>query len=238
MIDKRSFHFKQFSMHHHRSTMKIGTDAVLLAVWISISNKESVLDIGTGSGIIPLILAQRGAKKIDAVEIDHDSAEEAQENFAASDWNNQLKVYNIDIKQFAKESTEKYDLVISNPPFFTSSFKTNEAKRNLARHTDTLNFEELICCAKQLMKNDGRFAVVLPLPESIRFLKIAEKEGFFIQKTMEIFPVEGKEANRVNIELSLQKPENQSIFKFTIRNANSSFTEQYNDFLKDFYIGL
>ncbi|MDR0970299.1 MAG: methyltransferase [Lentimicrobiaceae bacterium] len=236
--DSRPFHFKHFSLFHHRSTMKIGTDAILLAAWIQINTEDSVLDIGTGSGIISLMLSQRGVKNVDAVEIDYESASEAQSNFEISQWRDSLQLFHADIKDFASKCVKKYDLIVSNPPFFTSTFKTNCLQRNLARHTDTLNFEELIHIAKTLLTKNGRFAVVLPLFESKQFLEIAAIENFFVKSCMQIFPVAGKEANRTTIELVQQPIENPEIIDFTIRNTDRSFTEQYNTFLRDFYLGL
>ena len=236
--DSRPFHFKHFSMYHHRSTMKIGTDAILLAAWIGINAEDSVLDIGTGSGIIPLMLSQRGVKNVDAVEIDSESASEAKSNFEISQWCDSLQVFQADIKDFASKCVKKYDLIVSNPPFFTSVFKTKNQQRNLARHTDTLSFEELIRVAKTLLTEKGRFAVVLPIFESKRFLEIAAVENLFVKSCMQIFPVTGKEANRITIELVQHPVENTETTNFVIRNTDRSFTEQYNTFLKDFYLGL
>ena len=236
MIDARPFHFKHFSLFHHRSTMKVGTDAVLLGRWVEVKPTDVVLDIGTGCGIMPLMLAQKGAKRIDAVELDAVSANEAEINFTASQWRDKLRVYNVDIQNYA--SSEKYDLIISNPPFFINSYKSETERKNLARHTDdSLSFAGLCASASRLLKDDGRFAVVLPLTESVEFLKDAAKCGFYQSKRMEIVPVEGKELNRVNLELKKMPSETILTTSFVIRGADGKFTAQYDEFLKDFYLG-
>ena len=134
MMDARPFHFKHFSLFHHRSTMKVGTDAVLLGRWVEVSPTDAVLDIGTGCGIMPLMLAQKGAGKIDAVELDAASANEAEINFLASQWRDKLHVYQSDVRDFA--TNEKYDLIISNPPFFINSYKSDTERKNLSRHIE------------------------------------------------------------------------------------------------------
>ena len=236
MIDARPFHFKHFSLFHHRSTMKVGTDAVLLGRWVEVNPDDYVLDIGTGCGIMPLMLAQKGVRKIDAVELDAVSANEAKINFSASQWCERLCVYNSDIRYFT--SSEKYDLIISNPPFFINSYKSETERKNLARHTDkSLSFAELCASASRLLKDDGRLAVVLPLTESAEFLKDAEKIGLYQHKRMEIVPVEGKEPNRVNLELRKMPSETVQTTSFVIRGTDGKFTAQYDDFLKDFYLG-
>lgn len=236
MMDARPFHFKHFSLFHHRSTMKVGTDAVLLGRWVEVNPTDAVLDIGTGCGIMPLMLAQKGAGKIDAVELDAASANEAEINFLASQWRDKLRVYQSDVRDFA--TNEKYDLIISNPPFFINSYKSDTERKNLARHTDdSLSFAELCASASRLLKDDGRFAVVLPVAESVEFLKEAEKNGFYQSKRMEIVPVEGKEPNRVNLELKKMPSETILTTSFVIRGADGRFTAEYDEFLRDFYLG-
>ena len=236
MMDARPFHFKHFSLFHHRSTMKVGTDAVLLGRWVEVNPTDVVLDIGTGCGIMPLMLAQKGAKRIDAVELDAVSANEAEINFTASQWRDKLRVYNVDIQNYA--SSERYDLVISNPPFFINSYKSETERKNLARHTDdSLSFAGLCASASRLLKDDGRFAVVLPLTESVEFLKEAERNGLYQSRRMEIVPVEGKEPNRVNLELRKALSERIDMEQFVIRGINDKFTRRYHEFLNDFYLG-
>lgn len=236
-MDTRPFYFKQFMMYHHRSTMKIGTDAVLLGRWADVENVSSAVDIGTGSGIIPLMLAQRGVQHVDAVEIDAQSAHEAKENFELSPWRERLDVACGDVRQLSETSPMKYDLVISNPPFFTDFFKGEQERRNLARHTDSLSFGDLCKSARNYMNADSRFALVLPMLESIKFKEIAGQNGLFVKRQLYIVPVEGKEPNRINMELVL-KPTNCVSETFTIRKSDSTFTDEYREFLKDYYITL
>lgn len=236
MIDARPFHFKHFSLFHHRSTMKVGTDAVLLGRWVEVNPADYVLDIGTGCGIMPLMLAQKGAGKIDAVDLDENSVEEAKINFSASQWSEKLSACQSDIRNYVTDA--KYDLIISNPPFFINSYKSETERKNMARHTDdSLSFAELCAAASRLLKDDGRFAVVLPVTESAEFLKDAEKFGFYQSKRMGIIPVEGKEPNRVNLELKKMPSETILTTSFVIRGADGKFTAQYDDFLKDYYLG-
>ena len=137
-MDCRPFFFKKFGLFHHRSTMKIGTDAILLARWTEVFENDDVLDIGTGCGLIPLMLAQKGLNSIDAVEIDNDSYEEAAQNFKNSAWNAKLSAIHDDIKSYAGKCTRKYDLIISNPPFYFGDNIPEKAKKGLARVIPTL----------------------------------------------------------------------------------------------------
>ena len=237
MTDARPFHFKYFSLYHHRSTMKVGTDAVLLGRWVEVKPTDIVLDIGTGCGILPLMLAQKGVSQVDAVDLDAVSVEEATVNFKASQWRDQLQAYCSDIADF--QTDRKYDLVISNPPFFIRSFKCDADRKSRARHTDvTLSFETLCEAVCRLMDAKGRFAVVLPVTESMDFLKVADSYGLYLCKRMTIIPIEGKEPNRVNLELQFAQSAAVQEESFVIRGTDNRFTRQYNEFLKEYYLGL
>ena len=234
--DKRPFHFQQFSLFHHRSTMKVGTDAVLLGIWTDLRSVEEVLDIGTGCGIIPLLLAARSADvKVDAVELDAVSYEEASGNFSQSPFSDRLQAFHADINRFVPEGDKRYDLVISNPPFFINDHRPEHKGRKLARHADTLRYDQLVAAVLRLMKPGGRFSVVLPYRESKVFLELAGQAGLFLQRQMLIFPKPCKEPNRVNLLLgaSAAHPETE---KFNIRNEDGSFTQQYLDMVKNYYL--
>ncbi len=230
------FHFKHFSLYHDRSTMKVGTDAVLLGAWVAVKPTDWVLDIGTGCGILPLMLAQRGVAKVHAVELDEASAREASENFLASQWHRQLFAFHADVRRFTMQCT--YDLVISNPPFFVNSFKCDTDRRNQARHTDSsLTFEELIASVRRLLKPDGRFVVVLPVRESMEFIPLAEQSHLFVHCRQTIVPVEGKAPNRVNLEFRYGKPAAEEASELVIRTVDGGFTEDYDRVVAEFYLG-
>lgn len=235
-MDCRPFFFKKFGLFHHRSTMKIGTDAILLARWIEVSENDNVLDIGTGCGLIPLMLAQKGIKSADAVEIDKDSYEEAAQNFSNSAWKSQLIAINEDVKVYAAHCEKKYDLVVSNPPFFFGDNIPEKAKKGLARHTNTLSYSDLLSAVKKIMKPSGRFTLVLPARESKTFLKEAENQGFYLEKELLIVPIEGKEPNRINMQLVVNQVNNVDSETFVLRYPDHSFTKEYKDFLKDYYL--
>ena len=237
MTDARPFHFKHFSLFHHRSTMKVGTDAILLGRWVEVKPTDVVLDIGTGCGLLPLMIAQKGVAQVDAVDIDAASIEEATINFEASQWRDQLKAYHADIVDF--QTDKKYDLVISNPPFFNRFSKCDSERKSRARHNDVgLSYATICREACRLMKPEGRLAVVLPADVSLDFLKTAEEFSLFMHKRMTIIPIEGKEPNRVNLELIFWGTETVREETFIIRGVNNRFTLQYNEFLKDYYLGL
>ena len=216
--------------------MKIGTDAILLSRWVEVSENDDVLDIGTGCGLIPLMLAQKGIKSADAVEIDRDSYEEATQNFSNSAWKSQLFAINDDIKHYSEVSTKKYDLIVSNPPFFFGDNIPEKKKKGLARHTNTLSYNDLLISVKRLVKPDGRFSLVLPARESKTFLKDADNQGFYLQKEMKIVPIEGKEPNRINMQLVVNQVNKTESETFVLRNPDHSFTKEYKEFLKDYYL--
>ncbi len=234
--DTRPFHFQQFSLYHHRSTMKVGTDAVLLGIWTNIDRVEEVLDIGTGCGIIPLLLAARSAKiKIDAVELDAGSFREAAENFRHSPFASRLHAFHSDINRFVPGGGKKYNLIISNPPFFINDQRPEHEGRKLARHTDTLHYDELVAVALRFMQPGGYLSVVLPYRESKIFLKIAEEAGLNVQRQMLIFPKPCREPNRVNLLLGTSASVS-VMEKFIIRDEKGSFTTQYVDMVKNYYL--
>lgn len=235
-MDCRPFFFKKFGMFHHRSTMRIGTDAVLFAQWVEVSPHDNVLDVGTGSGIIPMILSQKGAGSVDAVELDTDSYEEARLNFSVSVWNEKLNAINDDVRTFADETDKKYDLIVSNPPYYASDVKPIKEKKVMARHVSTLSFKDLLSSAKKMMGNGSRFALVLPFYESRLFIKEAEQLGFHLQKEMHVVPIKGKEPNRVNMQFVLHEVDEVTVESLAIRNEDYSYTEDYKNFLSDYYL--
>ena len=234
----RPFHFKHFSMMHQHSTMRIGTDAVLLGRWVTVHPDDRVLDVGTGCGIIAMMLAQRGACHIDAVDLDADSADGAALNFRVSQWRDRLSAYHADIKSFGENAT--YDVIVSNPPYFVNSSKCDEDRRSMARHSGmTLSFADLLATANRLLREKGRLSVVLPQREESNFMREASRFGFCLQHKLDIIPVEGLPYNRVNLEFVRERFKMDCVKEtFVIRHADGAFTDEYNTFLKDFYLGL
>jgi len=232
------FHFKQFSMHHHRSTMKIGTDAMILAAWADVSKVHSILDVGSGSGIIALIMATRTSAMVDAVELDQSSALEAGQNFKASPFASRLSIYHNEFTTFAAGIKRKYDLIISNPPFFINDMRPDNSIRKQARHTDTLTFHKLCVNSKALLATGGKLCLVLPYRESKIFLEEAEKAKLYLNRKLLIFPKACKEPNRVNLELSHTRLIIIKEEKFIIRNEDNSFTNQYKNLLGEYYTSI
>ncbi len=190
------FKFKQFAVHHDRSSLKVGTDAVLLGAWADVADANPILDIGTGSGVIALMLAQRSSAQIDAIDIDEESTKQAHENFSGSPWSERLRVHNISLKDFTTTATARYDLVVSNPPYFTDSFKPTDPQRFSARHNDQLPIHELAENSAKLLSPTGKFCVILPVKEAGLLTAALRSHGLFPEKELWVYSFTGKEVFR------------------------------------------
>lgn len=215
--------------------MKVGTDAVLLGASVNISDAHSILDIGTGCGVIALMLAQRSNVAISAIDIDKPSIEQAEENFKKSPWSDQLLAIPSSLQNFAKDSKEKYDLIVSNPPFFENSLESPDPRKKLSKHSNALSHSELITRAVKLLSPGGSFEVIVPFSEREKFVNLALIENLYCEKELEIYPKKGKTANRIILRFSKEKKEIE-ILELTIRNTDNSFTEEYISLTKNYYI--
>ncbi len=235
----KPFKFKEFTLHQDRCAMKVGTDGVLLGAWVPVDNSiDSILDIGTGTGVIALMLAQRSnATIIDALEIDADAYEQSVENFEASLWGDRLFCYHASFQEFMTEIDDQYDLLISNPPFYTDDHKTLDKKRDMARFEDALPFEHLLVGASKLLSDQGKFSVIVPYREEERIIDLASQVTLFPQK---ITRVKGTDTSEIKRSLLLfnrehEKPE---IDELIIENARHEYTKGYIDLTKDFYLKM
>ena len=219
--------------------MKIGTDGVLLGAWVSLENNpESVLDIGVGTGIISLQLAQRSfAETIEAIEIDEDAFEQSVENFEASPWGDRLFCYHASAQEFASEVEEEYDLIISNPPFYSDDYKSNDKARNTARFTDTLPFKDLAIFAFQFLSEKGIFALILPRKEEENFISIASEVGLFPKRICRVKGTMTSEVKRSLLEFSFKK-NTVKIEELVIEISRHNYTKEYIDLVKDFYLKM
>ena len=235
----KPFRFKQFSVAQDQCAMKIGTDAVLLGAWTGLdSQPNSILDIGAGTGILALIMAQRStAELIDAIEIDDDAYEQCVENFETSDWGDRLFCYHASLDEFTAEIEDQYDLIISNPPFFTDTFKTTNEVRNQARFEDAMPFTELIKSVSKLLSSNGEFNVVIPFSEEFSFTKLAAKEDLYPSKILHIRGQESSPLKRSMICFTFKKQTAQT-HELIIEIARHEYTKEYTLLTKDFYLKL
>lgn len=232
------FYFKQFSVEDSLSPMKVGTDGVLLGAWTPIINDRniSILDIGTGCGLISLMLAQRIENScIKAIDIDNGAIENAKRNFAQSAWNDRLTAIEISIQRFCETSTEKFDIIVSNPPFFEDSLKSYKAKRNLARHNDSLPFNTLIQCVDTLMSDDGIFACILPYNEGCKFIELAKEQRLYCCKRTPVANKPSQPIKRIMFCLSRKEVDAMPSPTLFIRNEDNSYSIEYLDLTRDFY---
>jgi tRNA1Val (adenine37-N6)-methyltransferase len=229
------FHFKQFSVSHERSTHKIGTDAVLLGAWVKTGNAKRILDIGTGSGVIALMLAQKSSAgaQIDAVELDQQDVEQAKENVSNSPWPSKVIVHHTAVQDFFPE--RKYDLIVSNPPYFVNSWLPPDEKRGKARHTQELSFDKLLSASVRLLDESGKLAVILPYKEGQTFVELARSFGLILARQLTFQSRKHKPIERLMLEFQFQEsPTSQE--HLILHDDGEAWSADYRNLTKDFYL--
>lgn len=240
----KPFKFKKFTIHQDKCAMKVGTDAVLLGAWTSLENQPfSILDIGAGTGIISLMLAQRSHSvpiaigTIDAIEIDEEAYEQCVENFENSSWGDLLFCYHASLLEFTEEIEDKYDLIISNPPFYSDSYKTENIQRDLARFSDALPFEHLVDGISKLLSEKGIFSVIIPFREEKKIKTLASGVQLFPNKILHVKGNPSSEIKRSLISFSFNKTEVKTE-ELIIETSRHQYTNDYISLTKDFYLKM
>lgn len=235
------FQFKQFLVQQEFAAMKVCTDSCVFGATVPIhSEVKYILDIGTGTGLLALMLAQRTPENtlIDAVEMNEDAAQQAQDNFFNSPWDNRIKLHACSIQDYFKFTPKQYDLIICNPPFFSSSLKTGNPSKDMALHQSTLSIDELMQVVSFMLKANGDAYVLISIYEEANFMKAANSVGLNVNRFQAMYDNEGK---LIRYVLYLRKDSNHiknAEEKFIIRNTDNEYTAQFVNALKYFYLNL
>lgn len=244
-----SFRFKRFSLRNGRSGLKLGTDAVLLGAYAGLPSPSQerirILDIGTGTGIIALMLAQRMAERYPSIipesrlkitGIDIDEMAEAGENFADSPWAECLEYRNVSLAGYMDSDPGRFDLIVSNPPYYDNSLPCPDPGRSAARHTDSLSYREVITFANDFLAPDGTLAVVLPKAEESRLCRFASSFGLFPMRILNVRTVERKSPSRIVAEFSFVRTK--TVTESVTIMDNGEYTAEYKLLTKDFYLNF
>ena len=235
MSKQNSFEFKQFKIIQDKCAMKVGTDAVLVGAWTEYYKPKRILDIGTGTGIIAIMMAQKFPQaSIDAIDIDTNSFIQAIENVSNSPWKERISVQLTALQDFI--CADKYDIIVTNPPYFINSFKAPEESRTLARHTDELPFEILIESVKELLRPKGNFYLILPSKEAEIFNGLAQQYNLYLTKRMKVRTKRDKEdIKRCLLRYELEKNPYSELELIIEEETPMSYTEEYKELTKEFY---
>lgn len=218
--------------------MKVGTDGVLLGAWIPVSGAQRILDIGTGTGLLALMLAQRCDAEIDAIEIDDEAASQASENVLESEWSGRIKVIQTSFQDYCRISEVKYDLLVCNPPFFSKSLKAKTESRSLARHNDQLSPYALISGAIKLLNPNGHLCLILPAGDESLFISLAKEHGLFPSKILRIRPDSGKPFKRILIDFIFSECLPQEAEMTIETGQRHNYSEEYINLTRDFYYNM
>ncbi len=236
---KGPFQFKQFAIHQNHCAMKIGTDGVLLGAWSCLKkNPETILDIGAGTGLLALMLAQRSeAVTIDALEIDDLAHEQCVDNFEASPWGDRLFCYHAGLDEFIDEIEDQYDLIVSNPPFYTEKVPSGNAARDIARQNQSLPFGELIEGVSNLLSPSGVFSTIIPYKEEIQMIRLAEQSELYPEYITRVKGNPSTEIKRSLLQFSFDK---KGILEdeLTIETERHRYTPEYVALTKEFYLKM
>ena len=236
-MSESTFRFKQFTVQQDKCAMKVGTDAVLLGSWTNPEFAKHILDIGTGTGIIALMLAQKSTAEIDAIDIDESAYQQAKENFNTSLWRERMHVYHESFQDFSEKSKKKYDLVVSNPPYFHDASKPCEESRMNARHNEQLCFDELISGVKKILSEEGQFYVILPSKEGLEFMDLSQSKGLFCHELFRVKTKADKVEKRLMMKFGFQF---QLLInhEIVIQEEDNRFTDDYVELTREYFIGL
>jgi tRNA1Val (adenine37-N6)-methyltransferase len=231
------FQFKQFRIIQERSAMKVGMDGVLLGAWADVSGTKRILDVGTGTGLIALMMAQKNhSAQIDAIEIDPDAFQEAQFNVGQSPWPDRVALKCMSFQEFARRSQNKYDLILSNPPYFAGGMKARDASRAKARHADALPLPDLISGAVDVLAETGKIALVLPSDSLQELVKLAETHKLSLSRLCRVRPNPDKPNFRILAEIGQREcnlTEEELVIEF---EKHHHYTPEYRELTKEFYL--
>lgn len=235
------FKCQKFELNHSNSSMKVGTDAIILSSCIShnlkLFNIEEILDVGTGCGIIALCMSQVFEKaNVTAIDIDENSIKQATENFLHSTFSSRMNARCEYIQKFAETSKQKFDLIVSNPPFYTSCLKSPDKRRTNARHNDVLSLVDFVLSTTKLLKDNGYIAVILPRKETMELIPLFKQKNIYAKIIMDVFgKPESSVKRKITIFCKSKNPIGQPILQtIYIRDINNEFTKEYKQYTSDF----
>jgi tRNA1Val (adenine37-N6)-methyltransferase len=230
-----AFHFKQFDVEDSSSTLRIGTDAMLLGAWASPGDAMRILDIGTGCGVLALMMAQKSHALIDAIDIDSPSVIEAQLNFSRSPWGNRLKVSHEALQALSATETSLYDFILTNPPYFANLLKSPSTRKNTARHDHSLSHHELVKSAAKLLTADGRLSLILPADKAESFIILCKNHGLHLSRRLNVCHIAGTAPRRTLMEFAARECSCYEETVLTIRNLSGAFSAEYLDLTGSFH---
>ncbi|MDA3779355.1 MAG: methyltransferase [Bacteroidales bacterium] len=230
------FKFKKFIIHQDKCAMKVGTDGVLLGAWCKPKDNSEILDIGTGTGLIALMIAQQCNSKIEALEIDKSAFNQAKENVKRSSWSERINVINISFQDFCKSCNIQYNFIVTNPPYFSNSLLTSDDKRTMARHDISLSHKDIIDGVVSLLKQEGSFNIILPYVEGNIFIAEAALKALFCVRKTNVLPVPNRKPKRLLLEFSKNKMPlmEDSIVIENFKRHN--YSDAYKNLTKEFYL--
>ncbi len=232
------FQFKKFTVMHDRCAMKVGTDGVLLGAWASPPQNGKILDIGTGSGIIALMLAQKSNAGITGIDIDLQAVEQAKENVEQTPWRNRVRIEHSTFQKHVRISSEKYDMVITNPPYFVNSLNAQEINRTNARHQTELSMEGLFAGVKEILKPHGWFSMIYPVEKEPELLLLASVSSLYPCRIMYVQPTPQLPAKRMLINFCMKKVPLKYETLVIESGKRHNYTEQYKKLTRDYYLAF
>jgi len=231
------FAFKQFNVKQDKCAMKVGTDAVLLGAWVEPNSENFILDIGTGTGVIALMLAQKTNASIIGIDLDLTATQQARENVDESKFRDHIKIIHTSLQEYAISTDLKFEMIVSNPPFFQQSLKSIDEKRSNARHADVLPFDDLLNCVIKLLDETGKFCLVLPTLEADKFKNMAHKKGLYLSKLLRVKSRTDKDSDKRHLMQFQFKLNEFSENTLVIENEERHhYTNDYMELTKDYYL--
>lgn len=234
-----AFRFKQFVIHQQRAAMKVGFDGILLGAWTDIANCDRILDVGTGTGLIALMLAQRTGEqtRIDAVELDEQTAVEAAANVARTPWNERVTVIHDSLQSLSK-ACARYDLVVCNPPYFERGMASSDVRRARARHDPTLTLEELMHTASAMLTPSGRLNVILPARRLKAIMQLARSAELTCRRQLHVRPLPHKPVHRILFEFGRELGAGPDHKELTIERRHHEYTTAFRQLARDYYLAF